>query len=506
MTSSPDAPPIDAHAAGNEPIEVLGRRMPYKYVVAIIYVTALFLDILDVTIVNVAIPALGTEFATENAEWIVLAYTISLAVWIPVSGWLGDRFGTKRVFMFAFASFVAGSLLCAMAQSIGQLIAFRVLQGVGGGMLTPVGVTMLFRAFPPVERAKASTYIMIPTLLAPALGPIIGGLLVTHASWRWIFLINVPIGIVGLAFGLKYLREERNATAGRFDLPGFVLSGAALALVVYALSEGPRGGWTSTPVLVTLALGVLAGIAMVWVETHVQQPMLALRLFSNRIFRQCNIVSVLSTMSFLGLLFVMPLYLQLLRGQDALHSGLTTFPQAIGVLISSQFAGRLYARIGPRRLMTGGLFAAGLVIASFIALDESTSLWWIRGMMFLRGLCMGFAFVPMQAASYATISPADNGRASAIFSTQRQVGVSIGVAILASVLASYMPLSRPPAPEDVAEALTGYRVAFGFAVGFAFLSALAAWFIRDSDAAATMAARRPQVRTVEAADTGVAKA
>lgn len=480
----------DHVSAGNELVDVLGWRVPYKVVVAVVYVTALFLDILDVTIVNVAIPSLGSEFATENAEWIVLGYTLSLAVWIPVSGWLGDRFGTKRVFMFAFGSFIAGSLLCALAQSIGQLIAFRVVQGIGGGMLTPVGVSMLFRAFPPAERAKASTYIMIPTLAAPALGPIIGGLLVTHASWRWIFLINVPIGLVGLWFGFRYLREHREPTVGRFDVPGFVLSGTSLALIVYALSEGPRQGWGSPVVTGTLGLGAVLAIAMVWVETHVPQPMLALRLFTNRIFRQCNVVSLLSSMGFLGLLFVMPLYLQLLRGQDAFHSGLTTFPQAFGVLISSQFAGRLYARIGPRRLMAGGLFASSIVIASFIGLDQDSSLWMIRLMMFARGLCMGFAFVPMQAASYATIAPADNGRASAIFSTQRQVATSIGIAVIASVLASYMSLSRPPAPEDVASALTGYRVAFGLTVAFSFVAGIAALFVRDSDARATMVARR----------------
>lgn len=485
------APTVDHHAAGNVPVDVFGRRLPYKYIVAIVYVTALFLDILDVTIVNVAIPTLGRDFATENAEWIVLGYTLSLAVWIPVSGWLGDRFGTKRVFMFAFGAFVVGSLLCASAQSIEQLIAFRVLQGVGGGMLTPVGVSMLFRAFPPAERARASTYIMIPTLAAPALGPILGGLLVTHASWRWIFLINVPIGIVGLLFGMRFLREQREPSVGRFDIPGFLLSGSALALVVYGLSEGPRIGWSDPVVVTTLALGVVLGAAMVWVETHVAEPMLALRLFGNRIFRQCNVVSALSTMSFLGLLFVMPLYLQLLRGFTPLESGLTTFPQAFGVMISSQFAGRLYGRIGPRRLMAGGLIAAGVVISFFIGLDQDSSLWLIRGMMFLRGLCMGFAFVPMQAASYSSIAPSDNGRASAIFATQRQVAVSLGVAVLASVLASYMSLSQyPQNAAEVARALTGFHLAFGLAVVFALAAGVAALFIRDSDAAATMAARR----------------
>lgn len=490
------AAPVDIAEPLDDRVLVFGRRYQYKYIVAVVYITALFLDILDLTIVNVAIPTLGREFATENAEWIVLGYTLSLAVWIPVSGWLGDRFGTKRVFMFAFAAFIFGSLLCACAQSIGQLIAFRVLQGVGGGMLTPVGVAMLFRAFPPAERARASTFIMVPALAAPALGPIVGGLLVSHANWRWIFMINIPIGLVGLAFGLKFLREQREPTAGRFDAAGFVLSGGSLALIVYALSEGPRNGWSSTPVLVTGVLGVLFAIVMVRVELMVPRPMLDLRLLGNRIFRQCNVVSFLSTMSFLGLLFVMPLYLQLLRGQDALHSGLTTFPQAIGVMISSQFSGRLYTRIGPRRLMTGGLLTAGLVISTFMTLDQYSGMWQIRSMMFVRGLCMGFAFVPMQAASYATIAPSDNGRASSIFATQRQVAVSIGVAILASLLSSYMSLSRPPAPDQVERALTGYRLAFGTAFGLTLAAAAAAWFIRDSDAAGTMrreVRERPEV-------------
>jgi EmrB/QacA subfamily drug resistance transporter len=481
--------PVADVATADDQVVVLGRRLPYKYIVAAVYVTALFLDILDLTIVNVAIPTLGRDFLTENAEWIVLGYTLSLAVWIPVSGWLGDRYGTKRVFMFAFAAFIFGSVLCACAQSIEQLIAFRVLQGVGGGMLTPVGVAMLFRAFPPAERAKASTYIMIPALAAPALGPILGGLLVSHASWRWIFLINLPIGLVGLAFGLKYLREDREPTAGRFDAAGFLTSGASFALIVYALSEGPRAGWSSGSVILTGLLGVILIAVMVRVELTVERPMLDLRLLGNRIFRQCNVVSFLSTMSFLGLLFVMPLYLQLLRGQDALHSGLTTFPQAFGVMISTVFAGRLYKRIGPRRLMSGGLLASGLVITMFIGLDENTSLWLIRSMMFVRGLCMGFAFVPMQAASYATIAPADNGRASSIFATQRQVAVSIGVAVLASILSSYMSLSEPPAVADISHALTGYRLAFGAAVALSVCAAIAAWFVRDSDAAGTMERR-----------------
>ncbi|MFM2078253.1 MAG: hypothetical protein RJA49_2143 [Actinomycetota bacterium] len=476
-------------SSSDDIIDVLGVKMAYKWVVAIVYVSALFLDILDTTIVNVALISMGREFQTDAVEWVVLGYTLSLAVFIPTSGWLGDRFGTKKVFMFALAAFTFGSLMCGFSQSIGQLIAFRVLQGVGGGMLTPVGIAMLFRAFPPAERAKASTIIMVPTLVAPAMGPVLGGLITTHFHWRWIFWVNVPIAMVALWFGLRFLREHKEPSARHFDPFGFVLSGAALALIVYSLSEGPRAGWTSTLVLGTFAAGIVCGLLTVYVELRVDNPMLDLRLFGNRMFRQCNTVSFFSIASFLGVTFVMPIYLQNLRGMSALASGLTTFPQAFGVMISSLIAGRVYATVGPRRLMSGGFFAAAMAISLYTMLEIDTSLWLIRGLMLLRGLCMGFAFVPMQAASYATIPPAQNGRASSLFSTQRQVGVSFGVAVLASVLVSYGALSPGLTPDGIAHALTGIHIAFGIAVGFAVLAAFFALFIRDEDAKATMVAR-----------------
>ena len=203
-----DRAPV-AEDSHRDVVTVFGKAMEYKWVVGIVYVTALFLDIMDLTIVNVAVVPLGEHFHSNKAEWVVLGYTISLAVWIPASGWLGDRLGTKKVFLFALAAFTAGSLLCSLSQSMGQLIAFRVLQGVGGGMLTPVGIAMLYRAFPPSERARAAMFVMIPALVAPALGPVLGGLLVTHATWHWIFLVNVPIGIVAFFFGLFHLRDHK---------------------------------------------------------------------------------------------------------------------------------------------------------------------------------------------------------------------------------------------------------------------------------------------------------
>ena len=483
----PHPAPASSH---DEIVTVLGRQIAYKWVVAIVYVSALFLDILDTTIVNVALPVMGAELGGADVEWVVIGYTLSLAVWIPTSGWLGDRIGTKRTFLFALMAFTVGSVLCGLAQSLTQLIAFRVVQGIGGGMLTPVGIAMLFRAFPPAERAKASTVVMVPTLVAPALGPVLGGWITEYLDWRWIFLVNVPIAMAAWWFGWRYLREHKESTAGRFDASGFVLSAAALALVLYALSEGPRAGWLSAEVLGLGLLGVGCAVLLVVVELRVSSPMVELRLFGNRMFRQCNLVGLFSMASFLGVTFVMPQYLQSIRGQSPFTSGLTTFPQAIGVMASSFIAGRLYARIGPRRLMSGGFLAAGLTIALYVGLEVDTNLWLIRGLMLLRGFCMGFAFVPMQAASYATIPPAQNGRASSLFSTQRQVSVSLGVAIMASILAAHMTLGSPVPAAEVGAAIDGMRLAFAVAVLFAIAAAVAAWFIRDEDAKATMVRRR----------------
>lgn len=496
-TATAAAAAAAAIAAGEPPVRMLGRDVAYKYVVAAVFVSALFLDLIDVTIVNVALRTIGADFRTEAIEWIVLGYTLSLAVWIPASGWMGDRYGTKRVFLTALGLFVGGSVLCGFAQSIGQLIAFRVVQGVGGGMLTPVGTAMLFRAFPPIERARASTIVMIPTLAAPALGPIVGGLLTETIGWRWIFFVNVPIGIVAMAFGLRYLREHREPTAGPFDLPGFVLSGFGLASIAYALNEGPRIGWTN-PWVTGLGIGgVVAFALLVYVETHKPHPMLALRLLKLRLFRATNVVMASGMASFIGLTFVLPLYLQGLRGLNPLESGLTTFPQAIGILASSQIAGRLYPYVGPRRLMVGGMLGGAVVMAGFLAVGLETDYWWIRILIFLRGFAMGFCFVASQAASYAQIAPADNGRASAIFATQRQMATSIGVALVATVLASFTTLSAAPA--DPERALTGYHWTFAVCVGLALTAAILAFvLIRDEDAQATMRPRRPTSRTSDA--------
>jgi EmrB/QacA subfamily drug resistance transporter len=466
------------------PVRLLGRAVEYKFVVAAVFVSALFLDILDVTIVNVALRTIGEEFRTEAIDWVVLGYALSLAVWIPASGWVGDRFGTKRVLLTALGLFVLGSMMCGFAQSIGQLIAFRILQGVGGGMLTPVGVAMMFRAFPPIERARAATIVMIPTLVAPALGPVLGGLLTDTIGWRWIFFVNVPFGVAALVFGFRFLREHTEPTAGGFDLPGFVLSGFGLAAIVYALSQGPRVGWDDPWVIVLGLAGIASFVGLVVVETNLEAPMLALRLLRDRLFRMTNLVMAFGMASFIGVTFVLPLYLQGLRGMSPLEAGLTTFPQAIGILLGTQISGRLYPFVGPRRLIFTGMLVATAAIGGLLVIDLVTDLWVIRGLIFARGVGMGFTFVAIQAASYARIAPADNGRASAIFSTQRQMAVAFGVAVTATVLSSFTTLSG--VPTDLGRALDGYHWTFASAAALALIAAVFALGIRDVDAAPSM--------------------
>src|ERR1700727_2427916 len=209
--------------------------MSQKVAIGVVFVAAMFMSIMDVTIVNVALPTIGRDFQVSPTavDAISISFLVSLAVFIPASGWLGDRFGGKRVLLTAIVVFTAASALCGLASSLGELVAFRILQGAGGGMLAPVGMAMLFRAFPPEERIRASAILTVPTTLAPALGPVLGGLLVTDLSWRWVFFVNVPIGLAALIFGFVFLHQKSEVKRTAFDVPGFLLSGLGFGLFMY---------------------------------------------------------------------------------------------------------------------------------------------------------------------------------------------------------------------------------------------------------------------------------
>jgi EmrB/QacA subfamily drug resistance transporter len=466
--------------------------MSQKVVVGVVFVAAMFMSILDATIVNVALPTIGRDFkvSATAVDSISIAFLVSLAVFIPASGWLGDRLGGKRVLLTAIAVFTAASALCGLAHSLGELVAFRILQGAGGGMLAPVGMAMLFRAFPPAERIRAASILTVPTTLAPALGPVLGGLLVTELSWRWVFYVNLPLGAAAFVFGLLFLEQTTQDRPGRFDLAGFLLSGAGLGLLMYGVSEGPDLGWHRPQVLAAIAAGVVLLTAMVVVELRSAAPMVDLRLLTNRLFRAGNGVMVLASVAFLGTLYAISLYYQDGRGLSALGSGLSTFPEAFGVMGGAQLASRwLYPRLGPRRHITIGLVGTAASIGLLALLGPGTSLWWARLLMLALGLAMAQVFVPAQAASFATITPAATGRASTMFNAVRQLGGAAGVAVLTTVIVAVGPVHLV-AGHEVSN-LTSYRVAFGVAAAICLCAVPCSLSIRDADAAGTIPAPRP---------------
>jgi EmrB/QacA subfamily drug resistance transporter len=461
-----------------------------KVSVSIVFVAAMFMSIMDGTIVNVALPALSRQFHAPGTavDAVVVGYLVSLAIIIPASGWLGDRLGTKRIFLSALALFTIASALCGLATSLPMLIGLRVLQGVGGGALTPVGTAILYRTFPPEERVQVSRILNIPTVFAPATGPVLGGLLIDKLSWHWVFYVNVPIGIAAFLFGLLFLAEHHERSAKSFDVAGFLLVGIGLALTMYALSEGPSYGWTSLDIVGSGVVGIVLIALFIFVELRSTHPILDLRLFNNRAFRTCNLITFFSSAGFLGLLYATPLFLQEARGVSALTSGLTTFPEAVGVLIATQIATRLYPGVGPRRLIIGGLIGVSIVMALMCLMGHDTTLWLMRSLMFLTGAGMAFSFTSVQAASFSTISSAQTGQASALFNAQRQIGSSVGVALLSSVITA-VGITQLSAGGSIIPNLSAYHAAFIAAAILVLIAVGFGFTVHDSDAAATM--RRP---------------
>jgi EmrB/QacA subfamily drug resistance transporter len=467
-------------------------RLPAKVSVGAVYVLALFMTIMDTTIVNVALPRLGQDFGVQPAhvDTVVVGYLVSLAVFMPVSGWLGDRFGPRRVFLVALVVFTVASALCGQAQSVGELVAFRVLQGVGGGMLTPVGMAMLFRTFAPHERVRASRILIVPTAFAPAIGPVLGGLLTTDLSWRWAFYINVPIGVFGVLFGLLFVREQKLDDAGAFDLPGFLLAGAGLGSLMFALSDGPARGWRSPIIDTCAALGVAILVILVLVERRRRDPLIDFGVLANRLFANTTAVIVIGTTAFLGSLFLVALFYQDGFGVSPLQSGISTFPEAIGVMIGAQVASRLYPRIGPRRIMAAGLTGVIVVLVLIAQVPFSASLWVMRALMFVIGFAMAHVFVPGQAASFATVSHAATARASVMFNAGRQLGGAVGVAILSTVI-SAVGVVHVVGGHHVAND-TAYHAAFLAAAAIEALALLLVVRVSDKEAAPSMRRTEPQ--------------
>lgn len=471
------------------PDSLSARRQ--QLVVAVVYVAVMFMAVLDTTIVNVALPTIARDYhvGADNVGMVSIAYLVSLTVFIPASGWWGDRIGGRRALMAAVGVFTLASALCGLSSSLDALVAFRIMQGIGGAVMTPVGLAMLFRVYPPAERVRISSILAALSALAPALGPILGGLFTSYLSWRLVFFVNVPIGMTVFGFAFAALADHVPAHPGRLDVISLALSCLGLGLTMYGISDGPVRGWSSWSILIAIIVGISLLFAMVIVELRSSSPLLDLRLFRNRLFAATTAIYGIGSAAYLGALFLAALFFQEALGFSAVKSGFITLSSAIGVMVGGQIVTRiLYPRMGPRWVAAAGLLGVSVIMVLLSQAGRDVSAWRLSLGMFGLGLGISFAFIPAQAASMATITKAQTGRASSLFSASKQLGGAIGIALLSTILAAGKTVQQGIG--SVSSVPASYHNGFIAAGIVALVGAIIAVTIRDADAASTMTRRR----------------
>jgi EmrB/QacA subfamily drug resistance transporter len=407
--------------------------------IAGVVVLGSIMAILDTTVVNVALPTFMTTFdvdAYSTVAWTVTGYTLAMATVIPMTGWAADRFGTKRLYMTAIALFTLGSAACALAWSIESLIAFRVLQGLGGGMLMPLGMTILTRTAGPHRMGRLMAILGVPMLLGPIMGPILGGWLIDAASWHWVFLINLPLGVIGVIYAWRALPRDHVEPSETFDTVGMLLMSPGLALFLYGVSSIPAEGTAaSAKVLVPGLIGIGLMTAFVFWSFRPQHPLLDLRLFKDRNLTISTLTMFLFAGAFFGALLLVPTYFQLVRGESVLDAGLLVAPQGIGAMLTMPIAGRLSDRLPIGRIVPFGMagIILGLVgLATHTGVDTPT--WQIIACLFVTGLGMGATMMPLFTSALRTLAPHQVARGSTLINVIQQVASSVGVALMSVVL------------------------------------------------------------------------
>jgi EmrB/QacA subfamily drug resistance transporter len=426
-------------------------RFDYKWVALAVVLGGTIMTLIDATVVNVALPTLQSTFnarSYNDISWVVSGYLLAQGAVIPVTGWVTDRFGTKRVYMLTLCLFTAASALCGLAWNLPALIGFRVLQGVGGGMIMPIGMTIIMRAVGPSQMGRVMGIFGVPMLLAPAIGPVLGGWLVQDFTWRLIFYINVPVGVIALAAAYRYLRETPYSHTLKLDWIGLLLGTPAVVALMYAVDRSNELGWGSPLVLSLLIVSAILFAGFVRRQRVAEEPLLHLELFRDGTFTASTVLGFVLVTALFGVMLLLPLYLQQVHGYDPLQTGLLLMPQALTAAVFMPIGGYLTDRIGPRPVVTTGLLLliAGGVLLTQIHVDSPLSL--IIAALALRGVAMGFAMMPGMSAGLARIPQHLTSRASSITNTVQRVGSSIGIAILVTVLSTQVRPAAAQAPCD----------------------------------------------------------
>jgi EmrB/QacA subfamily drug resistance transporter len=408
------------------------------WILASVVVLGAIMSILDTTIVNVALDTLARDFGASLSaiQWVTTGYLLALSIVIPLTGWAMCRFGAKPIWMSSVSLFLLGSILCGFAWRVDVLIAFRVLQGIGGGMIMPVGQAILARAAGPQRMGRVMSIVGVPMLLGPVLGPVIGGLLVEYTTWRWIFFVNVPIGALALVLAYRLLPRQEVDRDERLDVRGLAVLSPGLALLVYGLSEaGSSGGFGSTRTVVGLTAGsVLVGLFVLHARRRGDAALLDVGLFRRRAFTGAAATSFLFGVAIFGVMILLPLYYQVVRGEGALGAGLLMAPQGVGAAMAMPLAGRLTDRIGAGWVVPVGLTIAILGTAAYTQVGPHTSYALLAGSLWVRGVGLGSTMMPAMAAAYASLEHREIPRATTSINIIQRVGGSVGTALLAVVL------------------------------------------------------------------------
>jgi DHA2 family multidrug resistance protein len=448
----------------------------YRWVAMGVVLVGTFMVILDTSIVNVALPQIGVDFhSIANVEWIVTAYLLALGLAQPPTGWLTDRFGKRAVFCGCVITFTVGSLLCAVAPNLGALVAFRVLQGVGGGGLPPVGLAIIYELFPADRRGTALGIWGIAAMAAPAVGPVLGGWLVTAVSWRVLFLINVPIGVVGVVLSVRLLRDVVPRRHRPLDWQGLLLATGGLAALLLGFSEAPTWTWGSPTTIACLVGGAVLTAGWVIRGLRVRMPLVDMGMFRQPVFSLCMVVLLLLTMAQYGRLVFIPLELESLRHFSALRVGVLLVPTALGAAATMPIGGRLADRIGPRLPTTLGVACIGVSTWMLSRLTLHTSELAVAGYLAVGGIGLGLSMMPTTVAALLTLPNRMAAEASSLRTLSRQVSGSLGVAVLSTVIATRLAgIPRPPtAPADIATGQSAYNVVFAIAASSCVLALIA---------------------------------
>jgi EmrB/QacA subfamily drug resistance transporter len=439
-------------------------RLESKWKVLITVTMGIFMIIMDSTIVNIAFPALraGLGASLSDAQWVISIYVLSLGITTPVAGFLADRFDIKRIYLAGLAIFTLGSFLCGIAPTLALLIAARALQGFGGGMAQPLGAAQLYRAFPPKEQGTAFGILGIALVVAPALGPILGGWLVDLQLWRTIFFVNVPVGVAAVFLGSRFLPDFRTERRPLFDPLGVATAVLGFGAILYAASIAETYGWTGAVTLLLLGLGMGTLVLHVMIELRIaSEPMMNLRLFTNRVFLNASLVGYVATVALFGAEFLMPVYLQSYRGRTALEAGVILLAVAATSGFTTPLAGRLYDKIGPRMIMVTGFVVLCINTWQLAQLEATTPISYVVFLLALRGLAVGLTLQTSFVTSLSSIPVDELPRGSSLLNSTRFVVQALSVAALATILVSFLPpqaQAAQQAPQTQVDTATRFGV------------------------------------------------